>query len=413
MVTRRVFLQSTAAGVGLLAESSLRRGLPRLQANEEIRIGYIGLGAHGKGLLRMLFRVANAHNVRIVSVCDVWSRQFADLAPIASVENYDTSSLELTDDYRRVLERDDIDAVVIATPDFSHFQIAMDALSAGKDIYLEKPMTFTLEQAQILRDAVNASDRIVQIGTQFASDPGYAAASAIVASGVLGTISRVHIARNYYQQRWLVDYSDVQANEVNWSLFLTGLPEQAFDARLLRQWKLFRKCCHGIAGVFIPHFFQAVHSIMNVAHPRSAVTHGGIYVWDDGRENPDTLHTLLEYDPGFMVSFEMAFGNSSGADFLICGTEGTLDIHNWQLTPAGGSPASTVVESLIPEGISQIEGSMVPRINLHELHLGNWIDCMRSRATPAVPVDLGYNQMVAVTLANDAYWSGVRQIHET
>lgn len=413
MVTRRAFLQSTMAGVGLLAHEGVQRALAQQSVNDQIRIGIIGLGGQGTSLFRGLIHLAEAQNLRIVSICDVWNRQIGNALSSGNSEGYDTSRIDVTDDYHSILDRDDIDAVVIATPDFSHYQITLDALSAGKDIYLEKPMTFTLEQAQILRDTVNASDRIVQIGSHYASDPGYAAAAEVIRSGILGTISRVQIARNYYQQRWLYDYSDVRAEDINWSLFLTGLPAQPFDARRFRQWKLFRSTCHGIAAVFIPHFIHALHTVMSVPHPRSAVSHGGIFVWDDGRENPDTFHTLLEYDPGFLVSFEMGFGNSAEARFAIYGTQGTLDLFNWQVTPAGGARDSAVTPSHISEGLAEIEGAAPAGINLHEMHLSNWLNCLRSRETPLVTVDAGYNHMVAVTLAKDAYWTGVKQIYGT
>lgn len=412
MVTRRAFLESTMAGMGLLAHGGIQRAFAQQDVNDQIRIGIIGLGGQGTSLFRGLIHLADSQNIRVVSLCDVWNRQIGNALAAGNSEGYDTSLLDVTDDYRRILDREDIDSVVIATPDFSHYQVAVDALSAGKDIYLEKPMTFTLEQAQSLRDAVNVSDRIVQVGTQYASDPGYRAAAEIIQSGVLGTISRVQIARNHYQQRWFYDYSDVRAEDINWALFLTGLPDLPFDAQRFRQWKLFRDTCHGIAGVFMPHYLQALHTVINVPHPRSAVTHGGIFVWDDGRENPDTFHTLLEYDPGFLVSFEMAFGNSAEARYAIYGTQGTLDILNWQLTPAGGARNSTVTPTRISEGIAQIEGAAPEGAPLHEMHLSNWLDCLRSRAAPLVTVDAGYNHMVAVTLAKDAYWTGVKQVYE-
>jgi predicted dehydrogenase len=412
MVTRRSFLKSGLAGAGLMAESRLLRRFPTRAAGDEISVGIMGLGAQGRTLLRNLIALHETRNIRLVSLCDVWSKPLDRAVRQGSNDGYDMSTVDLTDDYRRVLERDDIDAVVIATPDFSHFQIASEAISAGKDIYLEKPMTFTLEEARRLREIVSSSDRVVQVGSHHASDPGYRAAAKIIQSGILGTVSRVGIARNVYQQRWFLDYSDVQPQDVNWELFLTGLPpDQPFDPRLLVQWKLFRQTCHGIAGVFVPHFMTALHTIMGVPHPTSAVADGGVFVWKDGRENPDTFQAVFQYEAGFIVNFGMGFGNSSDSLFKIYGTQGTLDVFNWRVTPEGGAEDTTVTEMTIPEGLSKIEGSAPEGVYLHRDHLANWLDAVESRGIPILPVDVGYGHMVAVQLATDAYWSGVKQTY--
>lgn len=405
MMSRRTFLKHSAVGVG----AALQTSLPPQGANDRIRLGVIGLGGLGQHMLRSIFQFAEEQNVEVVAVCDVWNSTFNGVTINARQTGYDTSTIQQTDDYRRVLDRQDVDAVLIATPDFSHFQIASDALEAGKDIYLEKPMTYTLEEAEQLVERVQATDRIVQVGTQHGSEPGYRTAAEIVASGMLGKVSRIDISRSYNEQRWLIDYANVSPDDVNWPLFLTGLSDRPFDARLLRQWKLFRETCNGIAGIFLPHFIHVVHIVMGAAHPASVVAHGGVFVWDDGRENPDTFHALLEYDEGFMVNFSMGLGNSAGAVFSVYGTEGTLDLLNWRLTPAGGTGRSGLEEQAIESNLTTVEGPNPNSINLHAVHVVNWLDAVRSRQTPLAPVETGYQHMVASALAAEAYWSGEKQ----
>lgn len=411
MISRRKFLQvSSAAGLGSFMPYNFPSHLSAQGSNETIRLAVIGVGGIGQAMIRNIMNLPDTMNISLVAACDVWQRALQNVNRIARENGYDTSDVELTDDYRRILDRDDVDAVLVATPDFSHFQIASDTISAGKDMYLEKPMTYTMQEAADLRDMVNASDRVVQIGTMHASEPGYHAAADIIASGILGKISRVEIARNFNQQRWLLPFNDVRESEVNWELFLTGLSDRPFNARLLRQWKLFRDTCNGVAGIFLPHFISVLHIMMDVAHPVSAVSHGGVFVWDDGRENPDTFYTLLEYPEGFIVNFTMGLGNSAGEHFAIYGTEGTLDVLGWSVTPNGGNEQSSVTRQRILGYGTQVEGANPNSINLHAEHLVNWLDCVRTRSTPRSPVETGYNHMVASTLATDAYWSGQKTV---
>ncbi|MBE7500312.1 MAG: Gfo/Idh/MocA family oxidoreductase [Verrucomicrobiales bacterium] len=394
-MARRDFLRTTTVGAALLtaAPASLR-GAPG--ANERLAIGCIGVGGRGTDLLNQILSLAAARNVQVTAVCDVWQKNLA-----AATQRVASQSGQTPRQYTRfheLLGRPDIDAVTIATPDFSHGPILLAALRAGKDVYIEKPMTIDLASANEALDLARAGERVVQVGTQRRSEGRFRGAAKLVASGVLGPLSRVSAAMYFHEPRWARDVSDCHAPDVDWDAFLLHLLPRAFDARLLRQWQLFRDTSNGLPGLWMTHYADAVHLVTGARYPTSAVAHGGVYVWKDGRDTTDTFHALLEYPEGFLFDWGMGLGNSAGVHFTLHGTLGTLDLERWRLSPEGGRNTT-------------LQAGPVPA-EPDQSHMDNWLACLRTRERPNADIQFGHQHTVATVMAARALESGQRQRYD-
>lgn len=393
--TRRHFLQTTAAGAAVLAASPLRLG-GASGANDRLAIGCIGVGGRGSALLGEILALAAQDNVQVTDVCDVWQKNRQ--AAAQRVKNRSGAEPRTWARYQDLLARGDVDAVVIATPDFSHGTILTAALKAGKDVYIEKPMTIDPASANAALDEARARNRVVQAGTQRRSEGRFLGAAKWFATGALGQVSRVSAAMYFHEARWARPVSDCVAADVDWEAFLLHLSARPFDAKLLRQWQLYRDTSNGLPGLWMTHYADAVHLITGARYPTSAVAHGGVYVWKDGRDTSDTFHALLEYPEGFLFDWGMGLGNSAGVHFTIHGTCGTMDLERWTVAPEGGRD-STVQAGPVPAEPNQS-------------HMGNWLACLRSRQRPNADIQFGHQHAVATIMSALALQSGQRQRYD-
>jgi predicted dehydrogenase len=359
-------------------------------------IGLIGAGGRGNDLLNEILALAPKHNVQVGAVCDVWQKNLR--ATAAKVKAASGAEPRQFQDFKELLALKEINAVVIATPDFSHAPILVAALGAGKDAYIEKPMALDVESANRALDLARSGSRVVQVGTQYRSDGKYRAATRRLSAGILGQVSRISIARNFNEARWARNYADCLEPEVNWPAYLLSLPPRAFDARLLRRWHLYRDCTNGLSGLWMSHYADLVHMLTGAQYPASAVAHGGIYVWKDGREHTDTFHALLDYPEGFLFSWSMGLGNSAGSHFTVHGAKGTMDLDKWTVSPEGG-----LNSELQPASITGEPGPS---------HMENWLTCLRSRQRPNADIQFGHQHTVATVLAAKALQSGQRQKYD-
>ncbi|MBN1420683.1 MAG: Gfo/Idh/MocA family oxidoreductase [Planctomycetes bacterium] len=370
-------------------------GSPRaLGANERISIGIIGAGGRGNYLLGEIHRAEGEMGVAVTAICDVWKTNRE--ATAKKVQGWSGRAPFTTARYREILERKDIDAVVIATTDHAHCLILPEAIRAGKDAYCEKPMAYRISEAKEALKAVRETGRIVQIGTQRRSEGTFAAAADIVKSGVLGTVSRVTMEINFNHARWYRGYGDVREQDVDWKQFLMDRPPRPFDPFRFRCWHLFRDWTIGLSGLWMSHYIDVVNWIMDDPFPSSAVAHGGVYVWKDGRETEDTFMALLEYPKGFLATWGMGLGNESAPRFTIHGTNGTLDCEKWVLSGAGGAGSKRIKE--------EVKVKPKPSVN----HVKNWLECMRTRLTPNADISAGFSHAVATIMASQALWKGKR-----
>lgn len=389
-ISRRGFL----AGAAGLAVASTVAFVPAraFGANDRIRIGMIGVGTRGQQLFADLSRVDKAQNAEVTAICDTWRVRRDQIAPKIK-ERYSTDPKQFSN-YEDLLALNDVDAVIIATPDFSHARILTDAIKAGKDVYVEKPMAKDLDQANAAMDANAAAKRIIQVGTQRRSEGTWKGAVKLIQSGVLGTISRVEIGWNDAGPRWKRNVSGIKPEDVDWKRFLMHLPDRPFDPHRYMEWQLYRDYTNGPMAVLGAHFFDVALWVMNARHPSTAVANGGHYVWKDGREHEDTIYAAFDFPEGFALRYLTGLGNSAECGLSIYGTNGTFKDSTWSVTGAGGRGAGAVKQ--------ETKVGREPSDN----HMGNWLECIRSRKQTNAPIEAGYQHSVCTMLGYQALVSG-------
>jgi predicted dehydrogenase len=388
---------------GFLAASSLAVGagmiLPRaaLGANDRIRVGMIGTGDRAGAHIGDIGKMKESHNIEIAAVCDVWKPNRESSA--ARVEKLFGKKPFATSKFGELLARNDVDAVVIATPDFGHTPIMIEALKAGKDVYVEKPMSLTIDEANEALDLARKNDRVVQAGTQRRSEGCWKASHAFIASGQLGQVTRISAANNVNEPRWARDFDNCKEADVDWDAYLFNRPKVAFDPRLLRRWHLYKMCTNGLSGLWMAHLIDAAHILMGATFPNSAVAHGGLYMWKDGREHADVFHALLDYPEGFLFDWCMGLTNSAGNHYTVHGRNGTLDPEKLTYSGDGGAGDKKLAD-----------GKVDPIPN--ENHMANWIDCMRSRKRPNADIEFGHQHAAATIMAANAFEAGQRMRYD-
>lgn len=399
--SRREFLSAAAVSTALFVKPALVRGT---QANSMLNIGLIGVGDRGSGHLKQLAGLAEQHQVKVTAICDVWQTNLRKAAE--RVTKAFGAAPRVFTRFGELLADGQVDAVVIATPDYSHTAILIEALAAGKDAYVEKPMSIDLPEANRALDLARAGNRIVQAGTQYRSHGGYTAASRELATGVLGKVHRIRASANFNEPRWARSYADCQAADVDWAAFLFNRKSRPFDARLLRRWQLYRDFTNGLPGLWMSHYVDAVHLMTGAKYPTSAVSAGGVYVWNDGREHADTFQTLLEYPEGFLFDWSMSLGNRSGTAFEVFGTQATLDVGDNYATPNH--------LAISAQGRGQRENSSDRQIvaDKGQDHLANWLTCLRTRERPNADIQFGHQHAVATIMAATALATGRRQKYD-
>jgi predicted dehydrogenase len=421
-INRRKFLTKSAtlfAGGAAFASTALSYD-KILGANDRISLCHIGNGSRGKDLDWIVSQLKTSQNVETTTVCDLWriNREKA----IAENTKYYGRAPRGYQYLEDVLALKDVDGVIISTPEHSHSPILKMAVEAGRDAYVEKPMGNVLAEAKAARDATMKSNRIVQVGTQHRSEPYPKAAHELVQSGVLGEVSKVEIVWNYHGPRWRgrKETNLLREQDTDWGKWLLTKPYRPFDPQVYCEFRLYKEFSSGIPDQWMSHATDLVHWFMNDDFPRSAVAHGGIFAWRDGRENPDTFQALLEYPKGFLVSYSTSFGNDAPSFTRFMGKKATLNNIGGE-----GSPRYQVVEEKGNHeenaDIDQARAAKyvllpgetkLPPMGIDDLslgHMANWLECMRSRKQPACTVQNGFAHSVACMMAAEAYASGKKQ----
>jgi predicted dehydrogenase len=376
MLTRRNFVIAT----GLSALASTRV----FGANDTLRIGVIGAGERMKWLLDCADKVGPC---QIVAVSDVY-------APHCDRVKERSNGLATTHvDYREVLDTD-IDAVFIATPDHWHVPIAVAALNAGKDVYLEKPVTHTIEEGATLTRAVRSNKRILQCGMQQRSWTHFKDAVELIQGGSLGRVVQV---RTYwwqnYQRDWPTKPVDQQA--LNWKQWLGSAPDQPYTQEKFFHWRWFWNFGGGAMTDLFTHWVDIVHWAMKADQPKHAQMLADKYVFDSW-DCPDTLQAAYRY-PGFDVFFEGMMSSSiddGGLEFR--GTDATLKLNR------GGF---TVYREGVPRDHNPVLNEQSYRDGTID-HMENFFDCVKSRKEPNAPVETGVAAARAGHIGNLAYHRG-------
>jgi predicted dehydrogenase len=390
-ITRRSFAAATAATTLALSTTPARA----LGANERIRLGFIGVGNRGSQLLDAFLKHSDKE---VVAFCDVFEPYLA-----RANEKLDRKA-ETYGDFRKLLDRNDLDAVVIATPDHWHAIQTIAACDAGKDVYIEKPLSITIHEGRRMVEAARRNNRVTQVGTHRRSSRMYTDLAGQVQSGKIGkvTVSRAYRLSNMYPAGiGKADPIDPPA-DLNWDLWLGPRPARPFQATIapykFRWWDLYSS---QVANWGV-HYLDAIRWLTGDLAPASVCAMGGRYVIDDDRTIPDTMEVTFEFSSGRLAIFGQyeASGNSAlrRGEVEVRGTEGTLYISDrgYEIVPERGGqfqkpePRMKAVQKSVDQG----EGDMTVA------HARNFLDCMRSRKAANADVEIGHRSTTMSLLAN-------------
>jgi predicted dehydrogenase len=316
--------------------------------------------------------------------------------------------------------------VIVATADFQHALHCIEAVTAKKDAYVEKPFAETMDDAIAALKAVKASKQIVQIGSQRRSGGNYKAAADFIQQGKFGPITMVELTWNVNQPgRWrrpaLVE--KCKEEDTDWKRFLLNRPFEKWDPRKYLEYRLFWPYSSGMPGQWMSHQIDTVHWFSGLQHPRSVVANGGIYMWKDGRKNWDTTLAVFDYGSddmsnGFQVSFASRMHNGDeNPSEIYYSNGGELNLITNKVSPKGGlsekmAAAMNMKANLLPElsltdnAPKVIASANTGADNLTSGHMRNWMECIRSRQQPNAPVEAGYSHSIATIMTNAAVRTG-------
>lgn len=393
LLSRRSFLAATS----LMAVESAHG----FQANDTINVACIGTGGRSQGTL--MPRLAKVPNVRLAAVCDVRDDNLAKGAQLA-----DSKAIQESTDFRRLLDRSDIDAVLIGAPDHWHVPMTIAACEAGKDVYVEKPLTHDLKEGAAVIAAQNDHQRIVQVGTQQRNMPHLIEAREILQSGVLGDVHRIHLSWNRNTPRWTRTEKGIDLNSVRWKHFLGNAPDQPYDEYRLTNWRWFWNFGGGIFTDLMVHWIDTAYWMLDMDNPTTAMSVGDHFASAGVWETPDTVQTLLRYpDKQLQAYFEGTFVNHQNRSSLtFLGTQANLycDRGRYEVRPERGmnvEPRQRV------EGKRDIRGlDFYDEVDGALYHLSEWAECIRSRDQPSCPAEEGVRSAAAAHMANMSYRSG-------
>ena len=312
-------LAAGAAGKVTLLQPALLSAAPRpVPPSDTLRFASIGTGIRGCELLEATLRVPG---IECVAVCDLY-----DARHIAAQEAV-KKQVPATRNYHEILDRKDVDAVIVAVTDHQHRKVVEDACAAGKDVYCEKPMSHTVEDGFAMVAAVQKAKRIMQVGSQRVSSILYAKAKEIYDSGRLGDVYAIEAYwdRNSASGAWVYPIPpDASEQTIDWNAFLDGAPKRPFDPIRFFRWRCFEDYGEGLAGDLFVHLISGIHFITGTHRvAQRAQTAGGLFRWKDGRDFPDLIETFYDY-PNFRVMVRCNLNNAGGEFIGFYGTKGTM-----------------------------------------------------------------------------------------
>ena len=388
MDSRRNFIGKMASGIaGAMASPA---GV--LGANDRIRLGIIGPGARGMGIVR---EAIACPNTEFTAFADVYTRRLEEAKQaVPGAKTYL--------DYRYLLDDKSIDAVLIATPQHLHCEHFVASLDAGKHVYQEKTMAFTVDHAKRMRASFQRAGgkRVIQIGHQGCSSGLAADARSFVAMGKLGKVTAIqaHHYRNtpHGKPQWSRPvFPDMTPENIVWKSFLGEAPPRDFDADRFVNWRFFwdysggnvyENMCHQLAFWYVPLKLQI---------PKAVTMTGGVYLWKDGREVPDTMNVSMEHPEEILFSWDSGFGNMHlGSGTYVLGTDGTIS-NGQQIR-------------FLPEKVNQPDGNeMVGQSKTApRAHMQDFFDAIRTGKEPNCPFEIGFRVSIACRMAVESYRQG-------
>lgn len=325
--TRRHFLQTVGVAAGAAANVTIAGANQQPSPADRIRIATIGFGGMGSGDTRFAL---NVPGVEFVAASDVYEGRLTRARELYGDRIFTCR------DYREILSRTDIDAVIVATPDHWHAQICIDALDAGKHVYCEKPMVKLIDEGRKVIDAQKRSGKVFQVGSQYVSSLVYQKARELIRSGALGEINMVEawLDRNTALGAW--QYSippDASPRTIDWDRFLGNAPRRPFEAIRLFRWRNYQDYGTAVAGDLFVHLLSGLHLATDSLGPNRVFATGGLRYWKDGRDVPDVMLALLDYPksdgrhPEFTLALRVNFKSSEAQEqfgFRFVGSEGVM-----------------------------------------------------------------------------------------
>ncbi len=395
-------------------------------ANDNIQIALIGAGGQGMGDTKVALEVPG---VKLVAVADCYDGRLAHSKELWGADIFTTR------DYREILARKDVDAVIIGTPDHWHKQASIDAMKAGKDVYCEKPMIHLYSDGPEMIATSRETKRILQVGSQRVSSIIYAKAKELLASGAIGELNMVtaHWDRNSSIGAW--NYTvplDASTETCDWTRFLGTAPQIPFNAEQFFQWRKWKAYGSGVAGDLFVHLFSGTHFITNSIGPSRGMATGGLRFWKDGRNVPDVMVALFDY-PDFNLDLRVNFvdGGSESEGLLFSGSEGQMEIGGNGVTvsrtpreKAPGYTIGTFTDAMQKQILAEynakyppihFEGAPPAATERYQAppgysdsydHFHNFFNAVRTRQPVVEDAVFGYRAAGAALLSNLSYEKG-------
>jgi predicted dehydrogenase len=417
--TRRDFIRQVSAGAvaaagagSTLPGEGATRQAPAVSkgrvigANDRINVGFVGCGGRMNAhIRRVMERNKERGDVQAVAVNDIWDKRKQRAREATGVDQR-----SVYHDYREVCARPDVDVVVIASPDHWHHLQTMDALRNGKDVYLEKPMTYTVDEAREIVEAVKSSGRVLQVGSQYTSMDHFWKAKQAIKDGLLGEV--VWASGGFGRNRNLRgewNYAiDPEATDrtLDWKAFLGPAPKRAFDPERYFRWRKYWDYSGGIATDLFYHTVSPLLVAIGGDFPFRVTSSGGIYVQKD-REVPDTFFMNVDY-PAWTMQLACSVASGAGAPLVIHGSQATLFIgqnsENLVNTQMEVVPDAEYRDEFVKKtGGETLKIEVQPVARGAHPHMDNFLECVRSRQEPNLPAKLGYQAMAAIGMGVQAY----------
>ena len=393
---RELLVRATQGSIGLAAIGlpGVLKGYP---SNNTVRIGAIGTG--GRCCRALMPSAGKVKDVGIVAVCDVWDDALERGRALA------LPGATATKDYREILGRNDIDAVIIGTPDHWHVPITIEACEAGKDVYVEKPLTHNALEGRAVIKAQNDHKRVVQVGMQQRSMPQFLKAyEDVIRPGKLGRIIKVHLTWNRNATLGKHRYG-IKEKSVDWKRFLGNAPKQPFEEFRFRNWRWYWDFGGGLLTDLMVHYIDVANWFIGLDHPATAVTIGNHFQAEGFWQTPETIQTLLKYsDPDVQIYYEGTFSNARNAAMIeIMGRDATLYLDRGRYEFHPERARKGVEYSEFVPGKSYRGADFDSNVDGGYEHMKNFIDCVRSRKKPRAPAEAGVSAASGAHLGNLAY----------
>jgi predicted dehydrogenase len=396
---------------------------PRAPASQRVRFGIIGVGMQGVSLLTESIKFAD---VECAAACDVYDGRHTLAREVAG------ANLPVTRRYQQLLDDRNIDCIIAAVPDHWHKQIVLDTVSAGKDVYIEKPMSHSPADGVAMVDAARRSGRIVQVGSQRVSSQICARAKQLLAQGIIGdlTFAEAQLGRNSPSGAWQYPPPlDLSPQNLDWNTWLGPAPKRPFDPILFARWRAWREYGTGVAGDLLVHLISGFMFMTGLNQPPTqAMAVGGIRRWKDGRNTPD-VHAVQYYYGDLPVSMRLNLGTSVEEMYRFHGSKGILEVKNGLITlspQSGKDDWPSYYAQSFPRAMREAyskkwyeeneppkpgqapltEAMSIsgPRYDDIRPHLWNFFDAVRTRKPVVEDAVFGHNAALACHMANDSYY---------